>query len=350
MGIYQKGANWYVDYYVQGHRKRKKIGPSKKLADQVLKDIQVKIAKREFLNISDEKKILFEDYAKEYLEYSKANKSHSMYERRDKVSLNQLTPFLKGYFLCGITPQMIERYKVMRLNTVQPATVNRELACLKHMYTKALEWGYARINPTKGIKLLKEPPGRLRYLEPKEAELLISKCSLHLRPIVVMALNTGMRRNEILRLKWENVNIEYRKIQIINSKNNQLRVIPINNRLYQELNELYKQRHGVYVFEGSNGMPYKDIKTAFHSALRRAEIENFHFHDLRHTFGSQLVMSGVDLRTVQQLLGHKDIKMTIRYSHLSPVHVQEAVNKLDSTWTPYRHRSKNVDNKIDVTI
>ena len=116
MGIFQKGKNWYIDYYVKGRRKRKKIGHSKKLALQALKNVQIKIAKGEYLGIYDEKKIDFEDYAKQYLAYSKANKAWSTYKRRDRFSINSLTSFFKGKYLFEIMPEMIEKYKAMRLD------------------------------------------------------------------------------------------------------------------------------------------------------------------------------------------------------------------------------------------
>jgi len=225
MAIYKKGTHWYVDYYLRGKRKRKKVGPSKKLAEQVLMDIQVKIAKGEFLGIQNEKKILFSEFAKEYLIYSKANKSPST-RRRDQVSLVRLLAEFGEHYLSEITSPKVEKYKVMRLEKVQPATVNREIACLRHMFNKAIEWGYTKQSPVKGVTLLKEPPGRLRYLEPKEADALVKACTDHLRPIVITALNTGMRKGEILRLKWTNMDLQNRKIIITQSKNNEVRVIP----------------------------------------------------------------------------------------------------------------------------
>lgn len=207
MGIYLKGKSWYIDYYVKGRRKRKKVSPSKKLAEQVLKDVHVKIAKGEYLGIYEEKKILFDDYAQQYLDYCKANKALST-SQRDQISVNHLLSVFKGKYLFEVTPEMIEKYKVLRLKKVEPAPVNRELACLKHMYSKAIEWGYVKTNPAKRVKRLKEPPGRLRYLKPDEVKNLLKVCPRHIRPVVITALNTGMRRGEILNLKWRGVDLE----------------------------------------------------------------------------------------------------------------------------------------------
>ena len=340
MGVFKKGDNWYIDYYVKGHRKRKKIGPSKKLALQVLKDVQVKIAKGEYLGIYEEKKITFNKYAEQYSEYAKANKAWSTYYRRDRLSINSLTSFFKGKYLFELTPQMIEKYKAKRLQKLSPATVNRELECLKHMFTKAIDWGYVKTNPVKGIKFLKEPPGRMRYLKSEEVVALLNACADHIRPIVVIALNTGMRKGEILNLKWADTDLKNRKIMVINAKNNESRVIPINQTLHKDLSNLSRNINGEYVFPNRDGLPFGDIQKSFSSALKHAKIEDFRFHDLRHTFGSHMVMQGVDLRTVQQVMGHKDIKMTMRYSHLSPEYVQEAMERLDNLWTLYGHQGK----------
>jgi integrase len=347
-GHFLEGKNWYIDYYYKGRQKRKKIGPHKKLAMQVLKDVKLKIAKGKYLGIFDEKKMLFEDYAKQYLDFSRINKSPTTY-KRDRHSIDSLISFFKGKYLFEITPEIIEKYKAVRLEKVGPAALNRELACLKHMYTKAIEWGYVKLNPVKKVKLLRELPGRLRYLLPEEAGKLINACPGDLRPIVVSALSTVMRKSEILNLKWPQADVKNRKITIINAKNNESRVIPINQTLYQELSALPHNKKGGYVFTDKNGRPLGDIKKAFTSALKKAGIENFRFHDLRHTFASHLVMQGVNLKSDQQLMGHKDIKMTIRYSHLSPEYVQEAIEKLDNVWTPIGHQMIVKEKERDVT-
>lgn len=353
MSVYQKGKNWYIDYYVKGQRKRKKIGPSKKLAIQVLKDVHVKIAKREYLGVHEEKKVLFEDFSNEYLEYSKANKSPSSH-RRDEVALNpNLIPAFKGFYLFEITSPMIEKYKAERLKDVEPATVNREIACLRHMFNKAIAWDYIKKSPLAEIKKLKEPPGRIRYLTQEEIEVLFKaidqlpgRSGVYLRPIVVITLNTGMRKGEILDLKWKDVGLEHRKITIKKSKNNEVRTIPINETLYHELRKFPRHLKSEYVFCHGNGESFGNVRKSFEKAVEYAGIKDFTFHDLRHTFASYLVMSGSNLRAVQQLMGHKDIKMTMRYSHLSKEHLQEAVAKLDSRWTLYGHQGKNKENQI----
>ncbi len=349
MGIYLKGKNWYIDYYVKGKRKRKNIGHSKKLALQVLKNVQVKNVREDYLGIYEDKKVFFETFSKQYLDYSKVNKSVATYERSERLSVKQLVLAFGDNYLYDITPEMIEKFKAMRLETISPASVNRELACLKYMYTKAIEWKFVKTNPVKKVKLLKEPPGRLRYLKAEEVSALLNECADHIKPIVIIALNTGMRKNEILSLSWREVDLKNRKITVINTKNNETRVIPINNTLFETLSNISRTDDKEYVFYGKNGYPVGDIKKGFNSALERAKISDFRFHDLRHTFGSQMVMQRVDIKTVQQLMGHKTIKMTMRYSHLSPEYVNEAINRLDLAWTLYGHQTKTANSPKVIT-
>lgn len=212
------------------------------------------------------------------------------------------------------------QYKSKRLEEVKPATVNRELACLKHLYNKAIDWGLVEQNPLKKVKLLKEPPGRIRYLSKEEIERLIANSSKHLKPIVIIALNTGLRKSEILNLKWDDIDFRNGYITVQQTKNNEKRVIPMNQTIRQILKEL--RRENDYLF------PIKDCKKSFKTALIKSGIKDFRFHDLRHTFASYLAMSGCNLKTIQELMGHKDIKMTMRYAHLSKAHLEEAVEKL----------------------
>lgn len=328
MRIYKKGKNWYIDYAFKGKRRRKKIGHSKKIAELALEDVRLKIFKGEYMGIYEDKKVLFSDFAKDYLEFSKANKAPESY-RRDINHLNlYLIAYFESKYLFEITSQMVEEYKAMQLEKVKPATVNRQLSCLKHLFVKAFEWGYVKSNPAKTVKKLKEPPGRVRYLTEEEEEALLRECASHIRPIVITALNTGMRKSEILGLKWSDVDLRNRTITIKKTKNNEIRTIPINDILYDELKKIPRHFRSNMIFCHGDGKAYYDIKTGFNAALRRAGINDFRFHDLRHTFASHLVMKGADVISLQQFLGHKDIKMTMRYSHLSKAHLQDTINLL----------------------
>jgi integrase len=337
MGVFRRrypdgrlSKDWYIDYRIEGKRCKRRIGPNKKLAEQVLMDIEVKQAKGDYLGVHEVKKMLFADCLDEYLSWAQVNKGANTYAL-NRFCADRLRETFTGY-LSGLTAKQVEDYKVKRRETVAPATVNRELAMLKHMCTKAVEWGYLKANPLKSVKFLKEPPGRLRYLTRQEMDTLIVACSAHLRPIVLMALHTGMRKSEILGLRWQDIDFAAKTITVRQTKNNEPKVIPMNQTLYAELHSRPRHLHSDYAFCNAAGERYDEVKRSFKTACRKAGIKDFRFHDLRHTFASHLVMNGINLKTVQHLLGHKDIRMTLRYAHLSREHLQAAVEILDRSF------------------
>ncbi|RKZ30366.1 hypothetical protein DRQ36_05840 [bacterium] len=331
MRLYKRGKTYYVDFTYKGKRIRKAVGRDKKTAELALKDIEVRIAKEEYLGVYGQKRVAFKDFAKEYLDYSKSNKAPKTY-RADPTGIRNMLKFFGDRLLSEITPQLIEEYKAKRLETVKPASINRELATLSNMFTKANQWQIVSVNPMKEVGKLKGPPGRIRYLSYDEIERLVNVSAPHLKPIIITALNTGMRKSEILNLRWENVDLERRVIIVRETKNNEIRILPINEPLYGVFKTLPSRNKNEWIFPGKNGKPIGSVKTAFKTALRKSGIKDLRFHDLRHTFASYLVMGGVNLRTVQQLLGHKDIKMTMRYSHLSKEHVKDAVEILTESF------------------
>jgi len=251
--------------------------------------------------------------------------------------LRQLTAAFGNLPLRSFTSRMLEEWQTKRMEKNKPATVNRMLATLKHMFTKAVEWDMveeAVWKRVRKVKLLPENNRRLRYLSKEECQQLVSVCNHYLKPIVITALSTGMRKSEILGLKWDqNIDLRHGFILLDITKNGERREIPINRTLRETLTKLPRRIDSPYVFTDEKGNRFLDIKKGFGSACRRAGIKDFHFHDLRHTFASQLVMAGVDLTTVKELLGHKTLSMTLRYAHLSPSHKLSAVEKLDSTFS-----------------
>jgi len=348
MGVYQKGEDWYIDYYVHGRRKREKIGPSKKLAETVLKKRKVEIAEGKFLDIKKEFKVRFEVFADEYLEIHCKPNNKSWY-KSDYVNLKSLKKYFVGKCLHEITPKDIEQYRAARFKEVSKATINRTLNCLSSLYNRAIEWGKAEYNPMSKIKQFKVPDKRIRYLEKEEIEKLLTTIDqltagnkhgqyTHLKPIVIVALHTGMRKSEILGLKWHDIEIKRNIIHLHDTKNGEKREVPMNKTVQKAIIGVLKNPESQYVFCNQGCKPYGNVRKSFFTACKKAGIINFRFHDLRHTFASQLVMSGVDLNTVRELLGHKSIKMTLRYSHLSPDHKKRAVDilgqRMDTIWTP----------------
>ncbi|MDP6087255.1 MAG: site-specific integrase, partial [Nitrospinota bacterium] len=173
---------------------------------------------------------------------------------------------------------------------------------------------------------------RARFLSQEEIGRLMEAAARsdvqYLRPIIVMALNTTMRLGEILNLRWEDLDLGAGMIHILKSKSGKGREIPMSDQLRDEFSRIPRLLGSEYVFPGKTGEPLKVIKRSWHKALRGAQIKDVTFHTLRHTAASYLVMCGIDIRTVQDILGHADIRMTMRYAHLSPAHKSAAVQKL----------------------
>jgi integrase len=326
MGIYKRkdSKNWYISFSVNGKQVCESIGsPYKGDAERALKKRLGEVVDGKYEIRRSVISPRFEDFAGEYLEYSIANKRSWA---RDRTSIRNLLNYFRGYKLNNITPWLIEKYKNSRKKKVQEASVNRELSCLKHMFTMAIHWGKVVENPVKKVKMFREPERRLRWLT--ECESLIDASNGHIRSIIITALNTGMRRGEIFSLTWDQVDFDRGLITVERSKNDGVRHIPMNSQLTEELKTIKINTPGKYVFSKNNGESYKDIKTGFLGSLKRSGITKCRFHDLRHTFASHLVMNGADIATVKELMGHRTVSMTMRYAHLSKEHKQRAVDTL----------------------
>jgi len=314
---------------------------SKTAAKEVLRKLEQDYEKKKF-GIVDEKHITFEDYSKDYLTFSKANKAPESY-RRDKTSMKNLLNSFGSIYLPRITAHLIEQYKIQRLENVSPRTVNIELRCLSHMMNKAVDWRYMGESPFKGVKLLtyeKKPP---RFLNKEEVERLLENSSSWIRPIIVVMLNTGIRESERRRLTFEDIDFKNKRFLIRSTKTNTYRSIPLNETALKTLKWLEKNyippysngyakrkdNQKEYVFCKEDGTPVENIKKAFGNACRKAGLERVTPHTMRHTFASHLVMKGVDLRTVQSLLGHSNISTTMIYSHLTEDHLARSVERLD---------------------
>ena len=325
----EKNAVYYIEYYHGNRRIREKIGFNKAVAENVLKKRELEIVENKFLDIKREKKIRFCELAQGFIERHLKVNCSSGWQRKALVNIQRLGRMFNDRYLHEITPLLIEQFKVERLKEVKPDTVNKDLACLKAMFNKAIDWGcFNEGNPVSKVRFLKSENKRLRYLEKEEIPILVEHCAGHLKPIVVIALNTGMRKGELLSLKWQDIDYRRETIQLLKTKNNKVRHIPMNNAVKDALLLIRKNPESPYVFTNRQGAMLLDVKRSFSTALKKAGIKNFRFHGLRHTFASQLVMSGVDLNTVRDLLGHSTLEMTLRYAHLSPNYKKRAVDCL----------------------
>ncbi len=343
MGVYKKKNRWYIDYYIPGGKRKREavtikgVDPERITRQDALKALSIRKAQQAEgkFDIAETvtKPVLFEKLVNAFIEdYSKANKKSWT---RDVTSTRALMRQFAEKKLTQITPWTVDKYKSQRLKDISrlkrpiaKATINRELACLKKMLSYAVGEKWLPSNPLTGYKLFRERPNKVRVVSKEDFQRVYSQAPEFLKPILVTALNTGMRRSEILNLRWENVDLKQGYLRVGETKNDEPRNIPISKQLNEALKPVGHKAFGEYVFSREGGR-VRAFETAFTAAVRRSGVERFTFHDLRHTFASVLVMNGVDLATVQELLGHKSILMTKRYSHPTPEHKKQAVEKLD---------------------
>ena len=342
MGLYLRNKVWWMCYkLLSGEYVRVSTdSKNKKTAETIYAKQRVAIAENRYLDIKKESDISFRDFGRLYLErHSKPNKKS--WKSGDEYGLKRLNRFFGDKILCKMTQAEIEEYIAIRRSTkakripkdgeahyILPATINRELACLKTLFAKAVDWGYAKCNPCARVKMLKEDNRRTRFLTLDEMERLLQAATPGLRDALVVLIHTGMRMGEMRRLRWTDLDFDSGLVKLSNTKNGKTRFIPMNEAVKQVLlrRRLAKESQ-TWVFAGREDKPW-DFRVPFEKARHQAKLEDFHIHDLRHTFASWLCMNGVDLMTVKELLGHSTMIMTERYSHLTGHHKADAVAKL----------------------
>jgi integrase len=350
-----KRGRWWIDYRTPEGKRRRKLHGTHEAAKTALGKID--LAKRDRTYTDPHASPTFKEFSETYLKtVSIHKKSHD----RETWLMKNLTDFFGTSKLCKIERSRILEFRIARLKSVSKATVNREISLLRHMFNVAIDQNFLGVNPARGgigMKAFKELP-RERYLEMVEVESVLTaiqtriaknssdplktcarKSWQYLHTAVVMALHTGMRKGEILGLKWENVNWERKTVLLTDTKNGESRRLPIDAILLHELSEhrtRVKNEELVFPSFDRNGnvVPLNDVSGSFDKALSDVGIKNFRFHDLRHTFASHYMMSGGELYTLSKILGHKDLKMTQRYAKLSSKFIEGERDRMDTIWTP----------------
>ncbi len=340
MKIYRRqgktGATYYLDYRVNGYRKRESLGKvTRKKAELIMFQRQKEIVEGKYPITKDYKKILFFDICGEFLQWSNVHKRSF---KRDGQFIKHLQDFFGNIPLYRITRKGAEDYMAWRIKQtkkggkpISRSTINKEIACLKRIFNKAIEWGKARENPISRIEMFKIEDRKPRFLSEEEFNKLMEYAPEPLKPIILVAVFTGMRRGEILNLKWENIKFDLGLIYAVHTKGNKSREIPMAKVIKDLLWRLKKKSKSEYVFADKDGKPYKEaVRFWFDKAVRDSGIKNCSFHVLRHTFASNLVKCNVNLKVVQELLGHSNLNVTMKYAHVSPGLKQQAIQMLSS--------------------
>jgi integrase len=327
-GVYYRKDRgiWSVSYIdAAGNRIREKVeAHTRQQAIDALRRIKTKEELARTLGVRPASEITLEALFERYKRHQKARIRSTTFARLDGIldTLKARLPELAK----AITKRTVAEYIEARAVDVKPGTVAKEMSVLKHCLKLAVEWGELNQNPAAGARLPKLPPGKTRYLTPGELKAALESAPEWLRAPMAFAACTGVRRGEMLSLRWMDVDVKNRRLYLRETKNGALRILPIPESALTVLRSLPEGKAGDPVFAG--------VDPAFLSVytkrvFKRIGISDASFHTLRHTAASWMVQQGVDLYAVGQILGHKTPRMTQRYAHLSPDYMAGAVGKLD---------------------
>lgn len=360
MSIYQdkKSKRWYFNVMIQGQRHHKAIpgAVTKRDAEIYFNAYKTDLLRGKLDLVENIGCKPFKELVNVYLEYSKTN--NRSYKCNESKAL-RFKELWGNKQLKDISPMDIEKYKISRKKEIKvkekivngeviPAkyisntTINRDIEVLRKMFNIAIDNGWLLKNPCGKIKKLREQNILERYLTPEEEISLLTACKGHyeyMKPIIQFALNTGMRKEEILSLTWKCVNFENKKITLLDTKNGKKRYIPINSVVKEILKSAQKNNTSEFVFTNPiTNTRYADLKNSFPALCKTANVENFRFHDLRHTAATRMIASGVDIIQVKDILGHADIRTTIRYAHAI---TERSLNAME-TLSNYAERNRKV--------
>jgi len=341
-----------LDYYEPNGTRRREFFDKLSDAKKAQAIIRADILRNEY-RLKGEKKLRFEEFAREFGERRTKGKRRAC--RRDPLKparlkedsrLDHLTDYFRGMYLSKITRRQVEDYRSTRLEaqtyrkrTIKPRSINREIALLRRMFNEAVEYGYLDNNPASRIKMFDEPKKELVIPSNDELDNLIRAAAPHLRPIIILAVQTGMRQGEILNLRWRDVDLEKRSIYLSKTKSGKPRRVPLTDFVVDILGRLKSASEHIFL-NPDTGRPIQCLRTGYTAACRRAGFKDFTFHDLRHCTVSYLLGRGVDPVTVSQIVGHGNLGMTALYSHALTPNMERAVETLSACFG-------KVDVKVD---
>jgi integrase len=330
-GVFQRTdtKGWYVSF-VDGtgtRRRRRVVAHTRTQAVDVLVALKTKAQTEAILGVKHTTDLSIKDLLARFERYQKGRLRPTTFARLHGI-LETLIANLPTQ-LKDVTKAKVADYVSARSLLVSPATVHKEVGTLKHALRLAVEWELIPANPAERARLPRLPQGRTRYLTPPELRSTLEVADEWMRAPIALAAFTGMRRSELLSLRWKDVDLAGRLIYMRDTKNGSLRVIAINQIALNVLLSLSRGGLSDLVFAGVDG-PKLSVYTK--RLFELLKIEGASFHSLRHTAASWLAMEGVDLFAIGQILGHKTPRMTARYAHLAPQYMAGAVAKLDGVF------------------
>jgi integrase len=322
-------GSWWASYTdAAGRRQREAVVASTRpQAVAARAGLMLKAQRDKVLGVKEPSEITTADLLARYKRHQKTRLRPTTFERLDGI-LERLKAALPGRAR-DISRNTVAEYISTRSETVAPGTVLKEFNVLKHALRLAVEWELLNSNPAQGAKLPKVPEGRTRYLSPTELKAALQAAPEWMRAPLALGAFTGMRRGELLDLKWKDVDLENQRVYLGLTKNDSLRVLPLNELAVRVIASIPPAEPGDAVLDG---VDRQKLSVYTERLFRKLGITDASFHSLRHTTASWLVMQGEDLYTVGQLLGHRTPRMTQRYAHLSPKYMAGAVGKLDSVF------------------
>lgn len=328
MGLYKRGKTWWVRFQSQGTEIRRSTRTTdrsealdfeKKLQDDARK---IRLGGRAKSTYRQGMQRFIMEYLPQLADTSQV---------RYLTSTRALHEHFKDVYLEDITKSRVAEFIAYRKREgVSPAGVNRDLACLSSMLTFAASCDIIDANPMKGMAKIRqrEPEGRLRYLTKAEFTRLCAVSSAHLRNMIIFAVETGIRFEEQFSLTWQQVSLPRREIHLVGTKNGTSRMVPLEPAAVKVLRETPRHIKETWVFWHDDGQRYRTLRESFGTAVKKAKIKDFTWHDLRHTFASWKAQAGIDLYRLQQLLGHKRPEMTQRYAHLRTVDLKAELRRV----------------------
>lgn len=331
MGVYKRGGVWWIRFTWQG----REIRQSAKTKVRAVAEKFERQSREELGHIArgGRPRRLFDDAMLDFIDQHAATLKPSA-ARRYEVSARVLTPHFEGLYLDKIGKEALSTFERKRRREGRsPSSIRRDLACLSSMFSFEIESDRFDGNPVlpylkmRRKRGLREAPARTRYLTHEEERALLEACKAYMRPIVEVAIDTGLRLDEQLSLEWSQVNLTRCEITLTKTKTDNPRVVPLLERSARILAHHPRHIHSTYVFHKSDGSRYHKLTRGLAGAVSRAKIAHVKWHDLRRTCGCRLLQDeGLSLAHVSKWLGHKSVTVTERsYAFLEVQHLHEAI-------------------------